>query len=335
MNSLFGSETGSPDEFGAAPVRREGKGQRDRDNREGGRKKRSVYDSDDDDDVEMDDRSKVVSVDPGVKNDISRQLEQYKQVSQHIDSVKECTSKLQELLLQDNKNSLEEKRRVLMRDADRALSTATSSAKAGKDLLEALKSENEAFSSIEDNKNSAREQIRENMYLTHAKKFQATMSEFSEARENFRSNISERMVRQTKIVDGGRHSEDEIRSMVDNGQIEDIIGKALHSERIENIVDDLRARNAEILKLQKSVQELYELFKDLHTLIQMQGETLNIVENRILSAKDYTEKGVKNLEEAQQHSKKARKCKCILLAVLVVILLAVSIPLIIKYGTKM
>uniref|UniRef100_A0A0A9XHU2 Syntaxin-4 n=1 Tax=Lygus hesperus TaxID=30085 RepID=A0A0A9XHU2_LYGHE len=156
----------------------------------------------------------------------------------------------------------------------------------------------------------------------------------STAREELRNNLMDRVVRQTKIVDGGRRSDKEIRDLVESGQVENIIVQALHSDRIEDIVDELRDRNAEILKLQKSVQELYDMFKDLHTLIRVQGETLNVIESRVADARDYTEKGVEKLAQATEHSKKARRCKCYILIFLSIVFVAILIPILLKYRRR-
>lgn len=52
--------------------------------------------------------------------------------------------------------------------------------------------------------------------------------------------------------------------------------------------------------------EIFELFKDLATLVDLQQESLDVIENRILKAKNYTEKAEVELNEAEDYQKKAR-----------------------------
>lgn len=295
---------------------------------------RKYNDSEDSDSTETEIRGDGITIDSNVKNDISKQQKKYNELNKQIDNIDKTTEQLQQLLIADTKSSSEEKRKLVSKRMDQIISDGANYAALGKQLLEKLKEENDNFASIPENQNSARQQIRENLYYTNAVKFSDVLSKLTTAREDLRSNLTERVIRQTKIVDGGKRSDEEIRNLVENGQVENIIAQALHSDRIEDIVDELRDRNAEILKLQKSVQELYEMFKDLHTLIRVQGETLNIIENRIAGAKDYTEKGIQQLVKATEHSKKARKLKCCILIFQMAILIGVTIPIIIKYKHK-
>ena len=54
------------------------------------------------------------------------------------------------------------------------------------------------------------------------------------------------------------------------------------------------------------VLEIYELFRDLATLVDLQQESLDVIENRIIKAKNYTEKAEVELNEAEEYQKKAR-----------------------------
>lgn len=99
------------------------------------------------------------------------------------------------------------------------------------------------------------------------------------------------------------------------------------SDNLIDAVEDLRERNHQILLIQRSAKEMLELFQDLNRLIDLQAESLNVIETRVLSAKDYIERGVQELHKAQDYQIKARKRKCclmmILLAVLTVVILVV------------
>jgi len=57
------------------------------------------------------------------------------------------------------------------------------------------------------------------------------------------------------------------------------------------------------------VLEIHELFRDLATLVDLQQESLDVIENRILHAKNYTVKAEKELVEANEYQNKARAVK--------------------------
>ncbi len=53
--------------------------------------------------------------------------------------------------------------------------------------------------------------------------------------------------------------------------------------------------------------EIYQLFQDLATLVDIQQEALDVIENRVQMAKDYTEKAVVELKKGEEYQKKAQK----------------------------
>lgn len=56
---------------------------------------------------------------------------------------------------------------------------------------------------------------------------------------------------------------------------------------------------------------MYRLFNDLAILVQQQGEMIDNIEVNIRTAKDYVEKGEKNLVEAKKNLDSARKVSTI------------------------
>lgn len=67
-------------------------------------------------------------------------------------------------------------------------------------------------------------------------------------------------------------SEEDVQKIVDSGQANDVIKKALISENLQNVVADIEERHAEILHLERQVLEVFELFKgDLNAEIQLSG----------------------------------------------------------------
>jgi t-SNARE complex subunit (syntaxin) len=85
-----------------------------------------------------------------------------------------------------------------------------------------------------------------------------------------------------------------------------VIKEALISDNLKNVVQVIEERHLDILKLENQVLEIYELFRDLATLVDLQQESLDVIENRILKAKNYTEKAEVELNEAEEYQKKAR-----------------------------
>lgn len=68
--------------------------------------------------------------------------------------------------------------------------------------------------------------------------------------------------------------------------------------KIKNTVEDIQNKYNDILKLEKNVNELFELFQELAVLIQAQGEMLDNIEANLEDANDYMEKAEVKLANA-------------------------------------
>ena len=79
----------------------------------------------------------------------------------------------------------------------------------------------------------------------------------------------------------------------------------VHS-KIKNTVSDIQDKYQNILRLEQNVNELFELFQELATLIAAQGEMLDNIEANLDDANDYLEKAEVQLEHAQELHKKGR-----------------------------
>merc|ERR1712153_269840 len=95
--------------------------------------------------------------------------------------------------------------------------------------------------------------------------------------------------RQLKIVDADI-TDDQAEEIVASGQANEFIAKKLTSDASESLTEmvrDIEERHLDILKLERQVLEVYELCKDLATLVELQQESLDVIENRIQKAKAY------------------------------------------------
>lgn len=94
-------------------------------------------------------------------------------------------------------------------------------------------------------------------------------------------------------------------------------------EEQESLSKKIQHRDQEITKIAKSVQELAVIFKELAALVIEQGTILDRIDYNMDMVVDRTERGVKELEKAEQYSRSNRANYCIFaLVVLIVIFFA-------------
>jgi len=105
-----------------------------------------------------------------------------------------------------------------------------------------------------------------------------------------------------------------------------VIKQALISDDLEDVVRDIEERHQDILKLERQVLEVYELFRDLAQLVDLQQDSLDVIDARVQSAKNYTERAEVELTEAEDYQKKARKRQCIILGIVIAVLVIILAP---------
>lgn len=172
----------------------------------------------------------------------------------------------------------------------------------------------------------ARIQMRNNLHQTQIRRFHQIWNEYNTAANEFKQNLQERTKRQLKIVDSNI-TDEEAERIVASGQANGVIKQALISENLEDVMKDIQERHMDILKLESQVLEVYELFQDLATLVDLQQESLDVIENRIEHAKEYAEKAEIELVIAEQYQKKSRKKCCCILVVLLILLVSIIAPI--------
>lgn len=252
------------------------------------------------------------------KAEISNHMELYTPIKKGLELIIDNVAKIDKLKEKDRTIANEKSRKEIMDSLNKIMSETTRTGQNIKDSLDKIKQMD-----AKSDQTGAKAQMRINLYQTHIRRFAKVMNDYNAASYDFKQNLQERTRRQLKIVNA-EITDDEVEKIVATGQANDVIKLALLSENIQDVVRDIEERHLDILKLEKQVMEVYELFKDLATLVEIQQESLDVIENRITKAKAYTERAVVELEHAEKYQKKARNKRCcllfIVLAVLVVIL---------------
>lgn len=159
-------------------------------------------------------------------------------------------------------------------------------------------------------------------------RFRETLREFQESQLEYKNSTQDKIRRQIAIVKPDA-DESEINDLVNDPDAtarllnEQITGTA--HMKIRNAVDDIDRKYQDILKLEKGVEEVYQLFLDLGTLIQAQGEMLDSILTNMQEAKNYVKQANVHFEKAQQIHKKSRTKMCIVLICLLVIIVVLIV----------
>lgn len=100
----------------------------------------------------------------------------------------------------------------------------------------------------------------------------------------------------------------------------------------DNELADLQSRERVVLQLEQDIRDMNTVFRDLATMVQDQGEIVNLIDTHVENAAIRVEEGRKELGRAVEYKNRNRKLKICIAVVVIVIILAVLIIILIVLG---
>lgn len=75
-------------------------------------------------------------------------------------------------------------------------------------------------------------------------------------------------------------------------------------------LDELKQRRTSVLNIEKGIQSLNQMFIDLETMVDEQGDILDSIEDSLEKVEDYLEEARANMLESKEFQKAIRKKRC-------------------------
>ncbi|XP_056612382.1 syntaxin-1A isoform X2 [Triplophysa dalaica] len=162
--------------------------------------------------------------------------------------------------------------------------------------------------------------IRETQHSTLSRKFVEVMCEYNATQSDYRERCKGRIQRQLEIT--GRNTNDvELESMLESDNPSVFTsGVIIESSVTEEAVKEMKMRHSQIIRLEKSLRELHDMFMDMMMLVESQGELMNNIEKNVCSAQDYVLKA-KEETKAAVKMKKTNRTKLMLIGACVAVCL--------------
>jgi len=204
--------------------------------------------------------------------------------------------------------------------------------------LKIQQGKNEKSQEQDTTKLSARQQTDLRLRLTQvasqSKRFQEVWSEYNDSQLNFRKKTKANLVKQIKVTGQTDLSNDEIEQMIDDGKTDGLFGANTldQTQQAKATFLALTERHGDIMKLEKQIEEVAELFKEIANLVDSQGEMVDNIYQNVLNSEINVEKGRENLAEAEKHQRSARKKKLICAILLIIVILIVLLVILSEFG---
>ncbi|KAI6150395.1 t-SNARE [Pisolithus tinctorius] len=182
-------------------------------------------------------------------------------------------------------------------------------------------------------------QIRKQQTAFVKSKFVDAIQNYQQVEQQHRQKYKQRIERQVKIVKPDATPE-EIRAAVDDESGGQIFSQALmNSNRYGEsraAYREVQARHQDILRIEKTIAELAQLFNDMSVLVEQQDETINAIQTTAATVEKDTEVGLQHTEKAVVSARAARKKRwiCFFISLLILIIVGVVVAVVITNNTK-
>ncbi|XP_056392212.1 syntaxin-4 [Hyla sarda] len=178
----------------------------------------------------------------------------------------------------------------------------------------------------EEVKGSVHLRMKRTQHSVLSKQFIEILNRCNLLQTEYREKNVKRIKRQLQIT-GQNVTDEKFDEMLESGQTDVFTCNILKDTQItKQALNEIEARHEEILKLEKSIIELHDMFMYLAMEVEAQGETIDSIEKNILHSTDYVEKAKKQLDQAVDNRQKARKKKlyiaiCLSISIIVIALI--------------
>ncbi|EOA24343.1 hypothetical protein CARUB_v10017581mg [Capsella rubella] len=212
-------------------------------------------------------------------------------------------------------------------DAD--VSSSLKTAKRVKGNLEALDRANEVNRGLPDSgPGSSSDRQRTSVVNGLRKKLKDAMDNFNRVRETISIEYRETIQRRYFTVTGENPDEDTVDRLISTGESETFLQKAIQEQgrgRVLDTINEIQERHDAVKDIEKSLNELHQVFLDMAVLVVHQGEQLDDIEGNVKRANSLVRSGADRLVKARFYQKNTRKWTCfaILLLIIIVVLVVV------------
>jgi len=202
----------------------------------------------------------------------------------------------------------------------------------GRKIQKQIKEEQQKNKKLEKDETATDVNIRNTQVQSAAKRFLDVWTEYNNAQLEFRDKNKKALLRNIKITDPSSNiTVEEIEEKLDAGDVTVLSSIIKETNQAKEDLKMLENRHAEMLKLEKGISEVHEMFLDLSNMVNMQGEMVDRIDNHMSEAHARVEEGRKQLGEAEKKKRSARRKKFILAGILAGISLIVILILIITF----
>ncbi|CAL8106443.1 unnamed protein product [Calicophoron daubneyi] len=178
------------------------------------------------------------------------------------------------------------------------------------------------------NPSSATVRIQRTQQSTITRRFMDVTASYSKVQADYRDACKEQLKVKMEIAERPV-TDEELEQMIESGNSQVFTqGILMDTQQARQNVADIEARHQDIIKLERSIREIRDLFTELAQLVHDQGEQIDRIDYNVNTTKDHVEAAKIATKKAVVYKKKSRKCTFILIGVACAVVLIVVLIII-------
>lgn len=173
-------------------------------------------------------------------------------------------------------------------------------------------------------------EIRANMQNQLAKKHRQLLVDFQKAQLDYKQALEQRQAREMMMMLPDA-TQEEVKDMIEHGETSSLLVARKMAGTHALLIDEvnrIKEKHQDILRLERSMADLNQMFQEMAVLVDSQGEMLDAIEVHVHQAKVYTAKAEENLITTRKVQHSTQKWICCIVVVLIIVLIAILLPVI-------
>ncbi|XP_026812120.1 syntaxin-like [Rhopalosiphum maidis] len=169
---------------------------------------------------------------------------------------------------------------------------------------------------------SAALRIRKTQHATTIHMLVEALAEFNAEQIVYKEKCEERMQKVVCIAKA-EISNDQFDELVSQGNYSAVFNGNIIAETLEarRTLQEVQDRHLELMKLEKSIQELRDMFVEMAMLVEKQGDIINSIEQHVLRAGEAAENAKIETKKAVIYTSKARVKKIVFMMICICVVL--------------
>jgi len=207
-------------------------------------------------------------------------------------------------------------------ELEEILDSTNASSSQVRNKLKAMKAENDKLPA-----ENAQKRIRTNMHAVLSKKFLVLLQEYQSIQNSYREKSRERFQRQAEIVQPGVTREQVDDMLATGGDYfgDKLLNDKKHSEA-KNALLTIQEQQRDLKHLEKSIQDLHQVFMDMAILVESTSEAMEKVELNMSKTVESGTLAVQYVKEAEESTmQRRRKMTLLATGITTVVLIALVV----------